>query len=160
MSGDVCVVFYSRTGNTRRIAADIASLVASADVKVIRPRRERSYLGWLVLSLVPLSRVPIRPLRTDLRDYDAVFLGAPKWSFSCPPVTEFLSQTTVADTTVGPFVTYGGFDERRYTRRLADRLRKMGAEVPATLRVNRAALGSRGYRAGVERFCDLVLGDG
>lgn len=156
MSDNVCVVFYSRTGNTAAVADDIATAFDEPTVHRIVPRTDRSYPNWLARSFVPGSTVPICSVETDLRGYDAVFLGTPKWTLSCPPFTEYLTRVTLDGTRAGLFVTYGGFDEQRYTRRLAGRLRELGATVPATLRVQRDSIGTPEYERGVRRFCDQV----
>ncbi|KAB1197138.1 MULTISPECIES: hypothetical protein [Haloferax] len=167
-TGEVVVVHYSRTGTTAQVAADVtAALEAGAGTdsgeqvdprtERIDPRRERSYWNWLARSFVPGSRVSIRPVDIDLRDVRAVFLGTPKWTLSCPPVTEFCRRVTFDETPVGVFLTYGGFDEERYARSLAATLRDRGADVRATLLVQRDEVGSGSYHDQVERFCERVL---
>ena len=154
------VVYYSRTGTTRRIAADAAAELAatagSVSVDPIRPRRERSYPNWLARSFVPGSTVPIEPTRTDLRDAPAVLLGSPKWTLSCPPVTEFLERAHLDGVPTGVFLTYGGSDERRDAEALVDRVEACGADVRATLLVERDRVGSEAYVAGLREFCRAV----
>lgn len=161
---DVVVAYYSRTGTTARVAADVTVAIESAAgertgvrTERIAPRRQRSYWNWLARSFVPGSRVAIRPVETDLRDARAVYLGTPKWTLSCPPVTEFCRRAAFDGTPVGLFVTYGGFDERRYARSLAADLAEQGVDVRATLLVRRDDVGAGAYRDRVERFCERVL---
>ena len=161
---------YSRTGTTARVAADVTAALESGAgtgtasgegvdplTERIDPRTERSYWNWLARSFVPGSRVPIRPVETDLRDARAVFLGTPKWTLSCPPVTEFCRRAEFDGTSVGLFLTYGGFDEERYARSLAATLADRGADVRATLLVQRDEVGTDAYDDRVERFCERVL---
>ena len=154
---NVCVVYYSRSGTTRSVAETVAERFPSATLTRIRPAVERTYPNWLLRSAIPGSTARIEPIRTDLRECDAVFLGTPKWTLSCPPVTEFLRRAALEDLPTGVFLTYGGFDERRYLRRIASKLRAKGADVRATLRVQRDAVGTPEYDAGVSRFCDAVV---
>ena len=151
------VVYYSRTGTTHSVANTIATHLPEPDVSRIRPRRERRYLSWLALSAIPGSTVEIQPVPGDLSEYDAVFLGSPKWTLSCPPVNAFLETVDLRDLTVGLFVTYGGFDEQRFTRSLADRLRSRGSEVPATLLVKRDRANGDALDGDVEQFVRAVL---
>ena len=137
---DAAIVYYSRTGNTRRVADRLATRLDDPMVHRVTPTRERSYPNWLLRSFVPGSRVPIEPVSLDPAGIDAVLLGAPKWTVSCPPLNEVLATLDLADAVVAPFITFGGFDEDRYLRRLAERLRADGASVPATLRVQRDAV--------------------
>ena len=163
--GAVVVAYYSRTGTTEQVATDLAERVPDARTIEIEPRTERSYPNWLLRSFVPESTVPIEPVPTDLSDARALFVGTPKWTLSCPPVSAFLEQLTAQDVPVGLFVTFGGFDERRYARRLGDRLERSGATVAARLLVKRDRLDSvaddegegTSYESGLERFTKTVL---
>lgn len=150
--GGPVVVYYSRTGTTRAVATDVADGFAAPAVHRIRPRTERSYPNWLARSFLPGSTVPIEPVPTDLRAADAVVLGTPKWTLSCPPVTEFLRRVDLDGVPVGLVVTYGGFDEQRYADALVDRLEGMGADVRATLLVERDAVGAPGYDERLSAF--------
>lgn len=157
MPPNVCIAYYSRTGTTRSIAETVAERFSEATVNRIRPAEERRYADWLLRSAVPGSSVPIEPIQTDLREYDAVFLGTPKWTLSCPPFTEFLRRASLEGCPTGVFLTYGGFDEERYLRRIVSTLREDGADVRATLRVQRDAIDTPDCDAGVSRFCDAVV---
>jgi hypothetical protein len=150
--GDPVVVYYSRTGTTHAVATDVADGFASPAVHRIRPHTGRSYPNWLARSFVPGSTVPIEPAPTDLREADAVVLGTPKWTLSCPPVTEFLRRADLAGVPVGLVLTYGGFDEQRYADALVDRLAGMGADVRATLLVKRDEVGGSGYGDRLREF--------
>ncbi|MFB6133961.1 MAG: hypothetical protein ABEJ55_03135, partial [Halanaeroarchaeum sp.] len=65
----------------------------------------------------------------------------------------------------GLFVTYGGFDEKRYARRLSDRLERSGAAVAARLLVKRSEIDATttgeaenpAYERSLERFRRAVL---
>lgn len=151
------IVYYSRTGTTQSVATDLDERIAGAMVHRIRPKSQRSYPNWLARSFVPGSSVDIEPVRTDLTGATAVFLGTPKWTFSCPPVTEFLDRATLDSVPVGLFVTYGGFDEKRYRDRLVSRLKREGADVQATLLVQRDELGTEQYDDGLAEFTEAVL---
>ncbi|QOS13436.1 flavodoxin domain protein (plasmid) [Haloferax gibbonsii] len=159
MSETVCIAYYSRTGNTHQIATAIAAKFSDATLVRIRPSKERSYFNWLLRSFIPGSKTPIEPTPGDLHGFDAVFLGTPKWTFSCPPVTEYLDQINIESVPTGLFVTYGGFDEERYTNSLARDLRSKGADVRATLRVQRGSVSSPECNDGISRFCRQVVPD-
>ncbi|MFB6130379.1 MAG: flavodoxin family protein [Salinigranum sp.] len=150
------VVYYSRTGNTRAVARAIASRLDAPTVERIRPAKRRPYWNWLLRSAVPGSRVDVRPVETVPSRYDAVFLGTPKWTLSCPPVTEYLERVDFGGATVGAFLTYGGFDEERYRRRLVEKVRDRGGTVAATALVRRDAIGTPEFDEAIGRFCREV----
>lgn len=159
------IVYYSRTGTTHHVAKDLAARLADPVSLRIEPTRQRSYPNWLLRSFVPGSRVDIDPIETDLTSYDPVLFGSPKWTLSCPPVTDYLSRASLADVSVGLFLTFGGFDEERYAARLRDRLRERGARVRSTVLVKRETVGTDSYRRSLQGFLSefpdaLVTRDG
>lgn len=153
----VLVVYYSRTGTTATVAQTIVDELNAPDVERIHPRTERRYLNWLARSFVPGSTVPIEPVEAEPREYDAVFLGTPKWTLSCPPVTAYLEQVRFDDTTVGVFLTFGGFDEERYASRLEARLAGEGARSVDSLLLKRDRVEAGPSEQAVEAFVRQVL---
>ncbi|MFW5918794.1 MAG: flavodoxin family protein [Halanaeroarchaeum sp.] len=153
---EVVLTYYSRTGTTARVAADLAARFADPTVQRIRPDRERRYANWLARSFVPGSTVPIEGVETDLREASALVLGSPKWTLSCPPVTAFLERANLEGVPTALFLTYGGFDERRYLNRLVERVSDAGADVVATLLVKRDRVGSAEYEAALDEFVAAV----
>lgn len=155
--GNTLLAYYSRTGTTRTVAEAIAETVPELAIDRIRPASRRSYFSrsengsmrtsgessrrsywnWLARSFVPGSRVAIEPPAHDPADYDTLLLGTPKWTLSCPPVTEYVERSALQGLRVGLFVTYGGFDEQRYARHLTSTLEEQGATVAARLLVQR-----------------------
>jgi flavodoxin len=80
------VVYYSKTGNTRRLAEEIAKQLC-CDIDVIRDKKGRSGVtGWF-----SGSRDAFRRFLSDIefdRDpsgYDLVIVGSPVWSFGIAP---------------------------------------------------------------------------
>lgn len=154
---EMVLTYYSRTGTTATVAGELADRFEAPTVQRIRPDRERRYWNWLARSFVPGSTVPIEGVETDLRDADALVLGTPKWTLSCPPVTEFVERASLDGVPTGLFLTYGGFDERRYVDRLVERVAAAGADVVATLLVKRDRVGSPGYHEALDEFAAAVL---
>ena len=76
------VLYYSFTGNTKKIAEEIASRL-QADTERLEDVKSRSpgigYL-WMVLQVIFKTPAKIRPLSKALADYDLVILGAPVWA--------------------------------------------------------------------------------
>ncbi|MFZ2455719.1 MAG: flavodoxin [Candidatus Altiarchaeia archaeon] len=80
------VVYYSKTGNTRRLAEEIARELC-CDIDEIRDKKERSGVtGWF-----SGSRDAFRKFLTDIEfardpsEYDLVIVGSPIWSFGIAP---------------------------------------------------------------------------
>jgi flavodoxin len=83
----ILVVYYSRSGTTRRIAELLASELG-ADIEPIREESAhaaragaRGYVRSLLDALCH-RRVPVAPPLHDVSAYDAVVVGAPVWASS------------------------------------------------------------------------------
>jgi len=81
------VVFYSRTGTTRRVAEVIAAELA-ADVEEIVDKKSRGGpLGWLSGGRDATLRrtAEIEEPKNDPAGYDLVVIGSPVWAWSMTP---------------------------------------------------------------------------
>lgn len=91
----VLVVFYSRTGNTLRVALRLTRL-CSADLEVIQDSVCRHGLRGYLRSAyeAKIGKEPrIRELQHDPRDYDVVILATPSWNASVStPIRAYLSR--------------------------------------------------------------------
>jgi hypothetical protein len=157
----VLIAFFSYTGNTRSAAKQLASLLYNKEVEVdleeIQPTKRYHYLYWLFLSFIPNLRTPIKQPSADPSKYDLICLGLPKWTLACPPVNQYLEKVNLTGKTVGLFVTYGGFDERRYLKQMIKRLTKKGVKVKATLLLKRSWVKEGKIGEPLRRFCNALL---
>lgn len=113
-SSTVLVAYFTRTGNTRLIASQIARALDAtlfqivpavaypedyeAQVAQAEDERQRGYEPALQ-AVVP-----------DMRSYETVFLGFPIWGMTAPSVIRsFLSRHDLSGKTLVPFITHGGY---------------------------------------------------
>jgi flavodoxin len=159
----VLIAFFSYTGNTRAVAYQLATLLNSkrveVDVEEIQPTKRYPYLYWLTLSFIPNLRTHIKQPKLDPSRYDLLCLGLPKWTLACPPINQYLKEVNLEGKALGLFVTYGGFDERRYLKQMMKQLAKKGAKIKATLLLKRSLVKEDKVEAPLRRFCDALLGD-
>ncbi len=108
------VIYYSYSGNTRRVAEEIGKAIGAdlAEIQTARPytgsyddvvdqgRREVNS-GFLP---------EIKPLNIDLSWYDTVVLGTPVWWYTfAPAMNSFLHGADLTGKTAYPFATNGGW---------------------------------------------------
>jgi flavodoxin len=132
----VLVAYFSRSGNTRVIAGQIARSLGAAvfEIQPAQPypedyfetveqaRRERDSGFRPVLK----GRV------ANLDDVDVVYLGFPIWGETAPPVIRsFLASHKSAGKTLIPFITHGGYG-------LGDSLKVVAAHAPGARLANAA----------------------
>lgn len=91
---DVLLVYYSRTGNTRRLAQQLAGLL-DADLEEIRERHGRHGMLGFARSLYDALRAHqprIEAPRHDARLYKMVIVGSPVWAgHVAAPVRSYLT---------------------------------------------------------------------
>lgn len=156
----ILVAYFSYTGNTRIVGEALSeNLQRSFDVNTVEivPKRNRSYLHWLMYSFVPGSEVEIKNPEEELSGYDAVVLGFPKWTFSCPPLNRFIRKLkSTSGQTFFLFMTCGGFDEQRFLRSVTAKLVRSGCNVVGSLAVKRKQVQEGMYGTAVDSFARLV----
>lgn len=108
------VLYYSLSGNTKRVANLLHDLVGGdiAEIKTVRPYPDDFH------AVVEQAREerrthflpPIHPLDLNWQDYDTIYLGFPIWGNTIPqPMATFLSQNNLAGKTIIPFCTHDGY---------------------------------------------------
>jgi flavodoxin len=113
MVGQNLIVYYSRSGNTRRIANLIHQQVGGT-LHEIQP--EEPYPGSYNATVDQAKKEiqagykpALRSTLDDIESYDTVFVGSPNWwDTIAPPVATFLSEYDLSGKTIVPFCTHGG----------------------------------------------------
>ncbi|MBS1118946.1 MAG: flavodoxin [Deltaproteobacteria bacterium] len=155
MPARLLVVYYTRTGATRRLAGSIAAELG-ADVDEIVDVADRSgVLGYLRSGFQATFRrpAPIGPAVRDPASYDLVIIGTPIWNMSVSsPVRSYLDRHRGRFRKVGFFCTCGGSGADRVFAQMAE----VGEAKPvATLVVRDADLESSA--PAVERFAAEIV---
>lgn len=112
MSKKSLVVYYTHSGNTKKIAELIAEKTGST-LFAIEPEKAYPTAYQAVVEQAKQEiRAGYRPALNstiDVGDYNMVFVGSPNWwSTIAPPVASFLDEADFAGKTVVPFCTHGG----------------------------------------------------
>jgi len=147
------VVYYSRTGNTHRLAEEIASHF-KADLDPIRDEGvDRSgWWGYLLSGWQALSGAtpPIHRAAKDPADYDLVVIGSPVWNWSlAAPVRTYARRHARQFRQVAFFCTEGGSGERRVFEELE---RLCGKPPRASIAVRERDLALPQHAARVGRY--------
>jgi flavodoxin len=105
------VVFYSRSGTTRRIAEALSAVLKCDLEEITEPKPRTGFLGY-IRSLLEGSckRVSrILPKKHEVSSYDLVIIGTPVWAWSLSsPVRAYLMATANQLREVAFFCTLGG----------------------------------------------------
>jgi flavodoxin len=151
------LVYFSWTGKTREVFdclyGELKKRGFSVSLREIVPKRDYPYAIWLLLSFIPNFSVEISPVEISSK---VVFLGMPKWSLNCPPITAFMKKAELKGRSFFLVITYGGFDEERYARSMARRIESWGGEVKGVLLVKRRDIESKEYKRIVQNFVEGI----
>lgn len=76
------VVFYSRTGTTKKVAQDISKLLKADIEEIIDLKKRRGILGYIKSGKDAAFKkiTKIKPIERDSSKYDIVIIGTPVWA--------------------------------------------------------------------------------
>lgn len=159
----VLVIYYSRSGRTRRAAALIAEALQARDVEVVleelTDKQNRKGLGGLLRASIDSTfgmKTEIRAPGARVEDFDVVVLGTPIWAWAGTPAAlafcrdwgRRAKRTALFCTMMGP--TAGGT-----FKALSSELRD---EPLATLALSHRQLGSEEtLKAAIKSFIEPIV---
>lgn len=164
----ILLAYFSFTGNTEKVSEVILRYLRENEIKCevfrIEPALKLRYPLWLFLSFIPNLPFPVKNLKSlEPGNYDAIILGSPKWTFNCPPVTRFIRflkskrLKSKSPSRIFLFITYGGFGEDSYIRKLKRDLERWGFDVPAISKFKRSEIKNGKAIEEINKFCSEVL---
>jgi flavodoxin len=105
------VVCYSRTGNTKKVAEDIAAAI-NADVEVLIDKKDRSGMMGFLKSGKDASQeklADIEVVKFDPAKYEMVILGTPIWAGNmAPALRTYITNNKQSFKSISAFTTSGG----------------------------------------------------
>ena len=108
----VLVLYYSQTGATQQVAEELSNRLG-ADIELLEV--EEPYDGNFSETVERCGReraeghIPaLKPLKSDLSEYDLIFLGFPVWNgIYATPVKSLFESYKIENKKIVPFCTYG-----------------------------------------------------
>ncbi len=112
-SAQILIVYYSRSGNTRRIADlihhEVGGTVHEVQPEDPYPDSYDAVVDQAKKEIQAGCKPALQSTHDDVESYDTVFVGSPNWwSTIAPPVATFLSEHDWSGKTIAPFCTHGG----------------------------------------------------
>jgi flavodoxin len=110
------VVFYSRSGTTKKVALELAQALG-CEHEELEDTQDRSGIGgWLRSGRQAMKDEPttLKPVKKDLSQYDMFIVGTPVWAGKMSvPTRTFLVQNKDTLKEVAFFYTSGGKDNEQ-----------------------------------------------
>lgn len=126
------VVYYSRTGKTRRVANTLKEELSS-EIEEIKSTKDREGFWGLITCVLDslLERDDaLEPFNKDLTGYDPIIIASPIWigKLSSPART-FIKQVGLKDKHVYIFITYNGSLTEEKEKALKESITSQGIEL-------------------------------
>ena len=133
-SAKILVAYFTRTGNTRLIATQIARALDATLFQIVPATAyPEAYEAQVAQAEDERQRgyePPLRAAVPDLGSYETVFLGFPIWGMTAPSIVRsFLSRHDLSGKTLVPFITHGGYG-------LGNSLAVVAEHAPRALRLD------------------------
>jgi len=152
------VVFYSRTGTTRKIADDIAKALRCKTEEIFDTKNRSGVLGWLSSGREGMGEkltTLVEP-KKDPSKYDLVVIGTPIWAGKMSvPVRTYLGLKKDGFKKVAFFYTAGGNYDSSVS---ADVEKTCGKSPVATLGLSSAEIKKGGSTEKIKEFLEKLNG--
>ena len=108
----VLVLYYSQTSNTKAVATEIANRL-TADIEEVTLVEPYDTAFQATIERCKADRKKgitpeIQPLKSNIADYDVIFIGYPIWFGTfAPPMASLLDKVDLSGKKVVPFCTFG-----------------------------------------------------
>lgn len=151
------VVFYSRTGTTRKVAEMIAEKIG-AETEEIRDIVDRSgALGYMRSGRDAMKKrlTKLEPLRHNLSKYDLIVVGTPIWGWNMSvPARTFVTEQKDSLRKVAFFCTMGGSGDRKAFLEMA---KIIGKKPIATLALTTKEVVGGDISEKIENFSNSII---
>jgi menaquinone-dependent protoporphyrinogen IX oxidase len=150
------VVYYSRTGNTRTIAQDIATQLKCDTEELTDKVKRKGFLGYIRSGKQAMRKEPIQlnPLHHQPKDYDVVIVGSPIWAFTMSaPIRTFLEQQKTVLPKVAFFCTS---DSTPGDKTFKDMQELCGKQPINTLSITKKDIASNQYQTKINQFVSTL----
>jgi flavodoxin len=146
------IVFFSLTGNTRKIAQAISDEL-NGTLEEIQDTRNRNGIAGYLLSIIEAlfkKRSKIQEVKHDPSVYDLVIIGTPVWAFNISsPVRTYLEQKKNSINAAAFFVTCTASGGKKV---LQDMTNLYGKKASALLEIKEEDIKSGKYLEKVKQF--------
>ena len=130
------VVYYSRTGNTKKVAEAVTKALGADVEEIVDTKNRRGLLGYLGAGKDASlkKKTPIQPAKKSPAGYDLVVIGTPVWAFTmASPVRTWISEHAGEVKSAAFFCTMGGSGDKRTFKAMEELFAKTPKAVLALI---------------------------
>jgi len=137
----IAIVFYSFSGNTKRLALFLKEKLEennhSVGVVEIKPAKEINSFSLQALSALLKKEAPLKKTEVNFDEFDLIIFGTPVWAFTITPyLRSFLKNVNLEGKKTVCFVTFGsGIGSDKALKELEGILKDKKAKVLCSFKV-------------------------
>ena len=148
MKTKALVVYYTRTGNTKKVAMKIAKTI-NADICEIQSNRYPGIRGYFRAGFQAVfKRRPKISISKNTNNYDLIILGTPNWGKKmASPVRSFIYNREFKK--LAFFCVQGG----NGAEKILDDMEKLTKKPVAKFFTNEKDIGEENYKNKIKEFC-------
>lgn len=153
----VLVVYYSRTGTTKKVAQAISDKLGGDIEEIIDKKDRKGLKGYLIAGKDAATKklTEINKSEKDLSLYDIVAVGTPVWAFTMTPaIRTYLTQNKERLKNVAFFCTQGSLGSKRTFK---DMEKIVGRKPQAVFEVTTKEVVKETYIPHIEKFFEKIV---
>jgi len=150
------VVFYSRTGFTKKLALALAAQLQADAEELVDNKSRKGIMGWLTGGRDALKKFMtiISPVQKDPAQYDLVVLGSPVWAGTmAPALRTYLTQQKAKFKKSACFCTMGGSGDQGLFAQVEEIL---GQKPLATMTIRTKQVVGNQFAGEIDRFAKQI----
>jgi len=150
------IVFYSRSGSTKKVARELAALMSCGIDEILDVQSRKGVSGYLRSGKEAMKKIipEILPAGKNPEIYDLVIIGTPVWGWSLSsPVRAYALKNKEKFKRVAFFCTMGGSGGKNAFAELKG---VCGKEPVALLELRTAEMQKPGYALKLKGFADQI----
>lgn len=151
------VVYYSRTGITKKVAEEIADLLKADAEEILDTQNRKGAMGYLMSGREAMQKkfTILHNIKKDPSKYDLIIIGTPVWAFNISvPIRTYIMQNASRFKKVAFFCTQGGTGDKN----AFEEMRKLTKKDPlAKLALKTSEVSGNKAHAKITGFVSSVL---
>jgi len=147
----ILIVYYSRTGNTEKVASVLAKHLNAKKEKILDSENRGGFRGYLKSGAEAAwkSLPAIQLSRKKLENYDIIVIGTPVWSWNmASPVRTYLTMNKFKFKQTAFFCTMGGSGSKM----AFNSMQKLAGKPISTLELNAKEVSKINHSAKLKEF--------
>ena len=147
------IVYYSRTGTTKKVAEELADRLKADKEEIIDKKNRKGPIGYMIAGKDAMRKklTKINELKKNPENYDLLVIGTPIWAFTMvPAIRTFLMKIKYYNKKIALFYTAGSSGMEKTLTHMNELL--PGSKLTATLSLTTSEVVNKRYDKKLDIF--------